>query len=160
MEKNTIKFYNLIFPFFIMLLIPPYIIVAIIGNLIIDAVIIISVLKLNYSYPMLESSTVKKTILKSFGLGFSADIIGMIILIVLYGLYEPTINYFRIWDNPLSIIVHFVVIGLTGVLIFYFNKFLFKRLPISETVVFRVALSMAIITAPWTFLIPAALYAR
>ena len=68
--------------------------------------------------------------------------------------------YFRIWDNPLSIIVHFVVIGLTGVLIFYFNKFLFKRLPISETVVFRVALSMAIITAPWTFLIPAALYAR
>lgn len=158
MNKSTIKFYNLIFPIFIMILIPPYVLVAIVGNLIIDALIITTVLKMNGYYTKLDGRTIKISILKIFGLGFLADIIGITVLIVLYGFFEPTINYFYIWDNPISIIVHFIVIGLTGVLIFYFNKFIFKRLYINEIVVFRLALSMAIITAPWTFLIPAEIF--
>ena len=82
----------------------------------------------------------------------------MTILIVLYGFFQPTINYFRIWDNPISIIAHIMVIVLTGVLIYFFNKFIFKKLPIDKTTVFKLALSMAIITAPWTFLIPVTIF--
>lgn len=158
MEKNTIKFYNIIFPFFIMVFIPPYIIVAIIGNLIIDASIIIIILKKDGYYDALQKSTIKITILKIFGLGFLADIIGMSVLITLYGLYQPTINYFRIWDNPISIIAHLSVIVITGVLIFFFNKFIFSRLHLDKKTVFKLSMAMAIITAPWTFLIPMNLF--
>ena len=158
MEKNTIKFYNLIFPFWIMILIPPMIILAIVGNLIIDSLIVIVVLKINGYYARLQGSTIRMTILKVFGLGFLADIVGMTFLIVLYGVFDPTINYFYIWDNPISIIVHLIVVGLTGALIFFLNKLVFKTILIDETVIFRLALSMAIITAPWTFLIPVMLF--
>ena len=141
-----------------MILMPPYIILAVVGNLIIDASVIIVILKKSGYYVELSGSTINKTILKIFGLGFLADLIGMVILIVLYGYFQPTINYFYVWDNPVSIITHLVVIGLTGVLIYFFNKFVFNKLPIDETVVFQLAISMAIITAPWTFLIPVMMF--
>ena len=156
MPKNTIKFYNLIFPIFILFIIPPYLILAIIGNLLIDGLIVYIVLKLNKVEFLSNNFT--KTVFKVFLLGYLADIIGAIILIGIYSLFEPTIGYYHIWNNPLSVIVHLIVVGFVGYLIYMFNKYMLNKTIIDEIVIFRLALSLAIITAPWTFLISASLF--
>ena len=154
--KNTIKFYNLFIPVWMMFLMPPLLIISIVVNLIVDALVVIVVLKINKTE--LSSHTMYKTILKVFGLGYLADMIGLAILLILYRVFSSVINQFNIWENPISVIVHFVVIGITAIIIFNFNRIVFRKLRIDEEVVFRLAMSMAIITAPWTFLIPSSLF--
>ncbi len=105
MDKHTIKLYNLIFPVFVIFLLPQFLLVGLVFNLIIDGLIVYSILKINKVY-FLPSKDYYRTIFKVFGVGYLADLIGAGILMILYGLFDSTINYINIWANPISIVVH------------------------------------------------------
>ena len=157
MYKNTHKFYNLIFPIWILILIPPYLIAAVIANLLIDALVVRFVL--TYNRVVIASKIERLLILKVFLAGYLADFIGMGLLISVYVYFEPTINYFHIWESPLNVIVHLIAVIITGFIIFGFNMFIFRNIEkIDHFVRFRLALALAVITAPWTFLISASIF--
>jgi hypothetical protein len=94
---------------------------------------------------------------------FLADIIGATILFVLgicgdtFGLSYELISAicYDPFSNPLAVVIITGSILLSAALIFLFNyKFVFKN-HIQENILrFKIALTIAIVTAPWTFLLP------
>ncbi len=143
---------NLIFPTWMMFLFVPWLLViSVIGNLIIDSTIYrIGLKNVNFKW-----ESIWKYIIRAYLLGFLADIIVGIIVIIIV---EQGLDYYHIYNDPLSIIVHALGVVATGVLIYYFNRWNLRKLDIDSSRAFRLAMMMAIITAPYTFLVPASLF--
>ncbi len=163
--KRSIKLYNIIFPLWFLLFFPPIIFLTLIGNYIVDSLVILicfSVYKLVDSGFNLKTFY-KKSILKIWGYGFLSDIIGAGILFVLglfgtrFGLpheltsaicYDP-------FSEPLAVIIILGSIAVSAIFIFLFNyKYSFRNLIEEKALRFKIALTIAIVTAPWTFMLP------
>jgi hypothetical protein len=146
---------NLILPTFLLFSFVWWIaIVAIVGNFIIDAGIYrwyLSSFRGTYLYQW-------KYIWRAYGLGFLADFIGAGVLILLYSVPNSHINYFYIFDTWYNTLVHIVVVAMTGIILFYFNKINLKKSGLEESDINKLSLIMAIVTAPYTFLIPASVF--
>lgn len=79
-NKSSIEFYNMIFPIWLIWLFPLTWIIILPGNFIIDSLVLLITLKLlNINE---KKNIYKKTILKVWGYGFLADLIGTIIMII------------------------------------------------------------------------------
>ena len=142
MKKGT-RLYNVIFPFWMLILLPMTWLAIIPANFVIDSLVLIIamyVLKLQN-----KKQLYKKSILKVFIFGFLADIIGSGLLLVALWLG---------WSNmgdELYLTIPALIIS--GVLLFVFDYYIsFKKL--EKPVRLRLALTFAIATAPYTFLIP------
>lgn len=164
MEKST-KLYNLIFPIWFLLFFPPVIFLTLAGNYIIDSLVLVicfSIYKIA-GLGLNLKSFYKQSILKVWGYGFLADIIGASILFVLgllgesLGLsYELTSAIcYDPFSKPLAVIIILGATLVSAAFIFLFNyKYSFKNLIEDKTLRFKIALTIAIVTAPWTFLLP------
>lgn len=105
----------------------------------------------------------KKCILKVFLLGFLADLIPAAILFALLFLLEGTpaeAFYSAAVTNPLSgagsALIIFCAVLTASALIYVFDRFIaFKNTGLEKSQVHRLALFMAVLTAPWSFFIPA-----
>lgn len=159
MNKKDIKLYNLIFPVYMLWLMPPAFFIVAILNFIIDSIVVLiteKVLKLENIL-----SKYKKVILKVWSFGFLADFIGAFFLFFMSGLFENLsipiklgIDY-NPFGNIYALIITLVGILIAGVLIFIFNrKICFKKVDITEKQKFILSLVMAIATAPYLFLLP------
>ena len=162
--------YNVIFPVWLLILFPTVWIVVLPANFLIDSLVLLlifHVLKLSD-----RKNLYAQTILKVWGFGFLADIIGAIVLLLLSFLESSLSNagntsrwlYENITGplgyNPFksvyALIVMLLVIAGVGALIYLLNyKVSFKRWPVEDMQRKKAALMMAIITAPYTMLIPA-----
>ncbi|WP_251861257.1 hypothetical protein [Clostridium sp. Marseille-Q2269] len=166
--KKTIKLYNLIFPIWMVLFFPPVIFISLIGNYIIDSLVVIGCF---FAYKLANKdfnlkTIYKKRILKVWLYGFLSDFIGAAILLILYFLvgilnlsglpaeailataYDPSVQ-------PLAFIIILLCIFISAAFIFLFNyKFVFKNQIKEKIIRFKISLTIAIITAPWTFLLP------
>lgn len=162
---KQIKLYNLIFPIWILLFFPPFIFITIIGNFIIDSLVVIACFFL-FKLGNIENNLktfYKKSVSEVWLFGFLADIIGAAILFLLamgsdfLGLsYELTtaISYDP-FSHPVAVIIILFAMLVSGVFIFIFNyKFIFKKIIEEKKLRLKVALTIAIITIPWTFLLP------
>ena len=159
MNNKSIKLYNIIFPVYMLWLVPPFIFISSILNFIIDSIVVLiteKCLKIEDLF-----SKYKKVILKVWGFGFLADFIGAFFLFAMSGLFESLDIpiKFNIDYNPFGNIYAFIitVIGIliSGILIFIFNKKIcFKKIDITEKQRFVLSLVMAILTAPYLFLLP------
>ena len=161
--KNT-KLYNVIFPIWFLMFFPPVILITLVGNFIIDSIVLISCF---YFFKLKDLGIhlkpfYKKNILKVWVLGFIADIIGAVFLIVTtisgerVGLSNKTVG--AISYDPFSsfaalLIIVFAMI-LSGFFIFVFNESIFKNQISDKNLKYKIALTIAIITIPWTFLLP------
>lgn len=158
---NNIKLYNLIFPIWILIFFPPVIFITLGGNFIIDSIVLVIcyyVFKLNNSGINLKTFY-KKSILFVWIYGFLADFIGALLLFTTQGigfsyelsaaiLYDP-------FSNPFAVMIIVISMMVSGFFVFLFNvKFSFKNQIIDKKLKFKVALTIAIITIPWTFLLP------
>jgi hypothetical protein len=167
LKKNDIKLYNLLFPGYLLWLMPltPIWLIAIPGNFIIDSAIILITIK----YFRISMPIYKRSIIKTWLLGFLADIIGSTLLFVIsnvcYSIYESTgiqsLNNFRlaIEYNPFESIpaltVTILAIVFSGFCIYFFNlKISFKNVDIDEKLKRRFAIIIAIATSPYMFLVP------
>lgn len=163
--KKGIKLYNVIFPVWFLIFFPPVIFVTLIGNFIIDSLVTLlcyAVFKL--SALKLDLKTFyKKSILKVWIFGFVADIIGAALLFTVnisgtsLGLpneYLTGINYDP-FGNPQSLVIIVAAMLVSAAFILFFNyRFTFARQIVDKKLRFKVALTIALITMPWTFLLP------
>lgn len=147
--KNQTKLYNIILPIWLLVLFPQVWLIVIPGNLIIDcAVLLLTLGALRHTE---KKAVLKKVWWKLWLLGFLSDFVG--ILWMLLGLIcdIPTTPF----RSPLSFLWTFIAIVFAGVCIYFFDK---RAMRSCEQLTAReqhlIALVMAIVTAPWTFLIP------
>ena len=143
MKKDT-KLYNVLFPFWMLMLIPTVWFIVLPGNFIIDSIVLIIAMKfLNTEN---KKTFYKKNIFKIYCFGLLADVIGSALLFIFAYVFE-----LGIMGDELYLTVPALI--LSAVCIFVFNFFVtFRKL---ETPIRRkFALIFAIATAPYTFLIP------
>jgi hypothetical protein len=163
MRKITL--YNVIFPIWFLLFLPPVIIITLIGNFIIDSLVIMAcffVFRLGNIQNNLKTFY-NKSILKVWIFGFLADIMGAAILFLaeisgdFLGLPNELIagiNYDP-FSHPASVAIIIFSMLISAVFIFVFNyKFTFKKQIEDKKLRLKVAITIAIITMPWTFLLP------
>ena len=159
MNNKDIKLYNLIFPMYMLWVIPPIIFISAILNFTIDSVVILitkKVLKIENIF-----SKYKKVILKVWGFGFLADFIGALFLFGVSGLFDNLnipIKYnidYNPFGNIYALIITLLGILISGVLIYIFNKKIsFKNIDITERQKNILSVTLAIITSPYLFLLP------
>ena len=153
------KLYNIIFPVYMLWLVPPAFIVFAILNFIIDSAVILIAKKVLKIQNIFEKY--KKTILKVWGFGFLSDFIGAFFLFSMSELassLDIPIRYnidYNPFGNIYALLITIVGIAIAGVCIYIFNKKIsFKKIDITEREKRILALTMAIVTAPYLFLLP------
>ena len=160
-----IKLYNVIFPIWFLMFFPPVILLTLAGNFIIDSLVVAGcfhVFKLAQEVGSLKRFY-KSSIIKVWLYGFLADLAGAVILFAVGTLGDiwgmPYEIYSAISYDPFShpvaaAIVVFAML-VSGVLVFLFNKkVVLNKLIESKTTRLKVAFTIAVVTMPWTFLIP------
>lgn len=143
-KKNQVKLYNIMFPFWMIMALPSLLWLIIIpGNFAIDSLVLliaVFVLKIENKKEMY-----KKHIWKIFGFGMISDIIGSALMFISVLCGIGTMGDELYLTIPALMIASFFI--------FLFNyKFTFKD--IEKQLRFKLALTFAIVTAPYTFLVP------
>lgn len=161
---KDIKLYNLIFPLWFVLFLPPVIFITLVGNFVIDSLVVIACFFIFKLADIQKSLTefYKGSILKVWILGFLADIIGASILFIL-GMIDPLelpndmirgINYDP-FSSPAAVAVITIAMLVSAVFIFMFNyKITFSKQINDKRLRAKVAITVALTTMPWTFLLP------
>ena len=143
--KKDYKLYNLIFPTYILLYLSlPALAISIVGNFIIDSVLIIIISLLIYR--KVDKKFYLHSVFVAFFIGFISDFFCALLCLFfdfrVSGQYEMQ---------------RYVVYGVifSAFLIFIFNYFItFSRFGFNKTQQVLSALSFAVITAPYTFFLP------
>ena len=162
---KQIKLYNVIFPIWMIMFLPPVIFISLIGNFIIDSLVIIAcfyVFKLANTQSNLKTFY-KKSILKIWIFGFLSDFIGAALLLAVdifdsylqlpYELIKG-INYYP-FSYPMAAIIILFAMAVSSIFIFILNyKFTFRKQIEEKKLKLKVAITIAIATIPWTFLLP------
>jgi hypothetical protein len=146
-EQNK-RLYDLIFPFFMLWIFPPLMIFALVGNYIVDGLVIFILLGLN-------KIKFRKAhwgfLTKMWAIGLLVDLAGMIVLLLTLG---ASPNSYTIWNDPVTALGFLLVVFGCGFLIGWANYSISKKYVSERRVSWAIGLSMGILTAPWTFLIP------
>lgn len=169
MRNNNIKLYNLIFPIWLLWLIPITWIVVLPANFLIDLIVVVLIMKyLKVSDIKIKA---KSVIFKVWIFGFIADFIGtaaMFLANIINFNYETELGkwwYINISSavsyNPFESIYALlwvtVCMIITSFFIYLFNyKFCLKKSNLDSKQKKKLALSLAIFTAPYLFYIPTA----
>lgn len=142
--KKDIRLFNVIFPLWLLLLAPQAWLIVLPGNFLIDsAVLLISLLILKIGE---KKQWYKQYILKIYAFGMLSDIIGSVYLLLMMTIFD--VGSLR-FENILT----FSALILSAVLIFVFNYFVTFR-KIEKELRFRLSMVFAIVTAPYTFIVP------
>ena len=165
--KKQIKLYNVIFPIWLLLIFPQTWLVSIPTNFIIDLTVVVVAMKL------LKINDIKlyakKSILNVVVFGFLSDIIGGLFMLLPNFIYSSVPNNISDWMyrhiltaamyDPFSSLWGFLYvvfcIVISSVFIYLFNsKLSFNKTEISIIEKKKISLALAIVTAPYLFLIP------
>ena len=144
MKNKEIRLNNVLFPFWMLILFPITWVVILPGNFIIDSLVLLISMAILGSEN--KKQLYKKYILPIFAFGMVSDIVGGIYMFLMLAIFEIG----RLGDELFLTIPAIII---SAVMIFVFNYFFTFR---SAEKSFRVKMSLifAIVTAPYTFLIP------
>lgn len=171
--KRDEKLYNVLFPLWFLLLVPISWLIVIPANFVIDLLALLLAMKL-LRMPDIGKN-LKSAVLKSWIAGFAADLVGggAMFLSVLAGEFLPgpvrSWVYHNITEavmvNPFSSVGGFlwtaVCVALAGGIIYLLNlKFCLKKTTLSLAQKRKLALAMALVTAPYLFFLPTTLLYR
>ena len=144
MKNKEVRLNNVLFPFWMLVLYPMTWFVVLPGNFIIDSlVLLVSMVLLGVAD---KKQYYKKYILKIFAFGMLSDIVGGIYMFLMLAVFEVA----RMGDE-LFLTVPAIVIS--AVLIFVLNYFITFR-KAEKSFRLKMSLIFALVTAPYTFLIP------
>lgn len=143
-KQTKVNLYNVLFPFWMLLMFPVTWFVVIPGNFLIDSLVLVismKVLKLAD-----KKQWYKQYILKIFVFGMLSDIIGAAYMLLMVAVFEVG----RMGDELYLTIPGLII---SAVMIFVFNYFVtFKK--IDKSLRYKLSLIFAVVTAPYTFLVP------
>ena len=143
-KNNDIKLYNVLFPFWMLLLFPQMWAIVLPGNFIIDSIVLIISM---FALKMTEKKRFyKRHIFQIWGFGMLSDIIGAAYMFLLMWAFEV-----GSMGDELYLTIPALVIS--AALIFVLNYFVTFRKS-DKVLRLKLALTFAIVTAPYTFLIP------
>lgn len=160
--------YNVIFPVWLLWLVPPVILVVALGNFVVDSLVLL--LSCRLVTGKLEGrslwSIYRHSILKIWRFGFLADFIGSFPLIAvmvtdrwaglipLPGQVELAFML-NPWLNGVALLLVSLSVALAGILVFVFNyRFALRGVIREKGPRLKIALVLAVLTAPYTLLIP------
>lgn len=160
--KKEVRLYNVLFPIWLIWLFPQLLLFVIPGNLLIDcAVLLLALLALKHQR---KREVVKALWWKFWLLGFAADLVGTAWMFLGWLLAVPFEDF---WYDTLSYIMHnpfghpaaflwtLAAVALAGYCIYRFDKRAMKDcVLLNEGEKRKIALSMAVVTAPWLFFVP------
>ena len=142
--NRDMRLYNVLFPFWMILLFPQVWLIVLPGNFIIDSIVlIISMTALKIAH---KKQLYKRYILKIYGFGMLSDIIGsayMFLMLAVFGIGRM--------GDELYLTVPALVIS--AALIFILNYFVTFR-QTEKLLRLKMSIIFAVVTAPYTFLIP------
>jgi len=167
MKNNSVKLYNLIFPIWILWLIPITWIVVLPANFIVDLIVV--VLTMKYLKVQNVKQHAKLVIFRVWIFGFIADFIGTVSMFMANVIdfdYETQLG--KWWYSNISNAVSYnpfesfyavlwvtVSVAISAFFIYLFNyKFCLKKSNLDNSQKKKLALSLAIFTAPYLFFIP------
>lgn len=170
MKTNTgVKLYNLIFPIWLLWLIPTTWIVVLPANFLIDLAVVLLTLK--FLHVSDAKKITKSIIVKVWVFGFIADFIGTAAMFMSNIIDFDYQTHFGKWwyenitnavsYNPFDSIYAFiwatVCVVITAYCIYFFNyKISLKKAELSNDLRKKLALSLSILTAPYIFYLPTA----
>lgn len=143
-QKNSLKLYNVLFPVWFLMLLPQLWLVILPGNFIIDSLVLIISM---YALKITEKKAFyKQHILKIFLFGMLSDIIGAAYLFIMAFVFELGIMGDELYLTGPALLI-------SAAMIFVFNYYVtFKK--DEPALRLKFSLIFAIVTAPYTFLIP------
>ena len=165
--KNNLKLYNLILPIWLLWLLPLTWIIVLPCNYFIDLLVV--VLTLKYLHIMDVRSNAKLVIFRVWIFGFIADFIGTIFMFLANIINFDSASTTQKWwydniSNPVSyspfesiysILWVTGCVAITGICIYLFNyKYCLNKSNLTNEQKKKLALALAIFTAPYTFYIP------
>lgn len=141
--KKEIRFYNILFPIWLLILMPTVWIAVLPVNFIVDSLVLIIGMK---CLGIMAKGMYRRHILKVWIFGFLADIIGAGAILGAMMLFDLNVQ----GDEPILTVPALLI---SAILIYIFNYCLsFSDLEKGDRI--RMAFYFAIFTAPYTFLIP------
>lgn len=160
--KREHRLYNVIFPIWMLVLFPQVWLIVIPGNLLVDClVLLLTLLALKHRD---KGGVVKQLWWKFWLLGFAADAIGVAWMLLGWLLAVPFGSW---WESSVGHIMHnafahpaaflwtLVGVALADVCIYCFDKKAMGRCDLlTPREKHIIALTMAVVTAPWLFFIP------
>jgi len=160
MKNSSIKLYNVIFPIWMLLIFPQTWLVVAPVNFIIDFTVVFFMMKkLGIQQPKEKT---KKVILKVWLCGFIGDLVGGALMFI--SSFFSTSNWWyqnvaRHVYNPFQSIYAFLwtsaCVLVSAAAIYYLNRiYCFKSTDFEETHIKKISLALAVITAPYLFLLP------
>ncbi len=159
--KQT-RLYNVIFPIWLLFLVPAVWLIVLPANLIIDCVVVLLTLTA-------LKHTQKRAVLKQVWwgvwlMGFGADFVGALFLLpsmfLLGFLPEPWDSWLEpVMYNPfkswLAFVITLLAVALSGVCIYFFDRWGMRSCTeLTDRERHLLCLTLAIVTAPWAFFIP------
>ena len=171
MKKNSVKLYNLIFPIWLLWVIPITWLVVLPANFLIDLLVV--VLTMKYLKVQEIKMNAKSVILKVWIFGFIADFIGTAAMFMAnvidsnfdfntplgqwwYNNITNAVSY-NPFENIYSLVWVTACVIITSCFIYLFNyKFCLKKSTLDDEHKKKLALSLAIFTAPYLFYLPTA----
>ena len=169
MNKKGTKLYNLIFPIWLLLLIPPVWLISLPANFLIDLLVLYFAMKVLGVENRKEN--VKKAIWKTWIMGFAADFVGgFCMFFVAIPDVDHTTSFGKWWYDNLTNSVMYnpfesiyailwatMCVIITSVLIYFINKkWCLKKTNLTDEEKKKVALALAVFTAPYLFYLPTA----
>ena len=175
-RKRSVRLYNVILPLWLLILFPQVWLVVIPGNFLVDSLVVYFGLRLLKAED--PKALYKRSIWKVYGRGFAADFVGVAVLLGVAALCMLddaflwsdaiglgaqmdefsrwlTLNAFR---HPAALLVTLAAVALAGWLIHRWDRRVFLDIGLPGEQAHRLALWLAVITAPWLFLVPATLF--
>ena len=173
-SRKTVTLYNLLFPIWILVWLPtPLWLLIIPGNYLIDRLVF--TISAKKQKPKLEKKFFRKHTWKLFLFGFLADFIGSILLLIpllipvpdgvgkhynqsFFGKFMNALQ-FNAFSNPAALLYTLFAIAVAGLLIYVFDKsVLMKTKEFEPEQAKKIAFLMAVITAPYLYLVPGQLF--
>ena len=159
-KSKEIKFYNVMFPMWLLFIFPITWLFVIPANFIIDSLVLLLGMYILRIKEKLE--LYKKTILWIFLFGFVADILGGIVLLITQFVESDGFFYEYLtapiaqnpFDNIYALLYTCGAVLISAVLIYVFNRFISFRKVYSKKIKRILSLLLAVITAPYLFLVP------
>ena len=160
--KREHRLYNVIFPIWMLVLFPQVWLIVIPGNLLVDCLLLLlTLLALKHRD---KGGVVKQLWWKFWLLGFAADaiggawmLLGWLLAVPFGSWWESSVGHImhNAFAHPAAILWTLVGVALAGVCIYCFDKKAMGRCDLlTPREKHIIALTMAVVTAPWLFFIP------
>lgn len=163
MKANTgsLRLYNVLFPIWILIFFPQVLAIVIPGNLIVDAAVLL--LALAAMRHRAKGAVLRKCWWKVWLLGFAADLIGAgwMVLGWFVTSWVPSLDsslgkiLYNPFGHPAAFLWTAAGVAIAGGFIFLLDRRVFRSVPeLTPRQSTRLALTFAIVTAPWLFFLP------